>query len=126
MGSPNDIQQTGYMVEGVGDAHSTDDNQDNITWKEGRGITIGKVLDNKMTTKLEKRSILKKVQAEICSLTQKKRKDLSMRDRCRLLQLKLYQKAKQESKIIAIVKVRGNCVSMVKRQYLMRPLVYDL
>ena len=114
------------MVEGVGDAHSTDDNQDNITWKEGRGITIGKVLDNKMTTKLEKRSILKKVQAEICSLTQKKRKDLSMRDRCRLLQLKLYQKAKQESKIIAIVKVRGNCVSMVKRQYLMRPLVYDL
>jgi len=51
-----------------------------------------------MTTKLENRSILEKVQAEIASITQKKRKDLSKQDRCRLLQLKLYQKAKQESK----------------------------
>lgn len=47
---------------------------------------------------MEKRSILEKVQAEIASLTQKKRKDQSTQDRCRLLQLKLYQKAKQESK----------------------------
>jgi RNA-directed DNA polymerase len=48
---------------------------------------------------LEKRSILERIQAEIASITQKKRKDQSMRDRCRLLQLKLYHKAKQDSKI---------------------------
>jgi len=47
---------------------------------------------------MEKRSILEKVQAEIEILEQKKRKDQSTQDRCRLLQLKLYQKAKQESK----------------------------
>jgi len=38
------------MGEGVGDAHSTADTEDNITTEEGRGITIGNVLDNKMTT----------------------------------------------------------------------------
>ena len=27
-------------VEGGGYARNTEDNQDNITWKEGRGITI--------------------------------------------------------------------------------------
>lgn len=55
-------------------------------------------MDNKKPIKLENRSILEKVQAEIGSITQKKRKDLSMRERSRLLQLKLYQKAKQDSK----------------------------
>jgi RNA-directed DNA polymerase len=86
------------MGEGVGDAHSTEDNQDNITWKEGRGITIGNVLDNKLPTKLMKRSIQEKVQVEIDILSQKKRKDMTSRERSRLLQLKLYQKAKQESR----------------------------
>jgi RNA-directed DNA polymerase len=37
-----------------------------------------------------------KVQREIEILSQKKRKDMTSQERCRLLQLKLYQKAKQE------------------------------
>ena len=59
------------MDEGVGDAHSTDDSQDNITWKQGRGITIGNVLDNRLTTKLMKRSNQKIVQDEMNNLTSK-------------------------------------------------------
>ena len=31
MGDPNDIWQTTRWIEGVGDAHSTVDKQDNIT-----------------------------------------------------------------------------------------------
>jgi len=43
------------------------------------------------------KSIQQKVQDEINLLSQKKRKDMSSRERVRLLQLKLYLKAKQES-----------------------------
>jgi len=40
-GSPNRIDRPS-IAEGGGDVRSTDDNQDNITWKEGRDITISK------------------------------------------------------------------------------------
>jgi RNA-directed DNA polymerase len=53
------------------------------------------VLDNTSMTKLTKRS-QDKVQNEIDVLSQKKRKDMTPRERVRLLQLKLYQRAKQE------------------------------
>lgn len=53
------------------------------------------VLDNKSKTKLTGRS-QDKVQREIDMLSQKKRRDMMSRERVRLLQLKLYQKAKQE------------------------------
>ncbi len=39
MGSPNRIERPS-IAEGGGDVRSTDDIQDNITWKEGRDITI--------------------------------------------------------------------------------------
>lgn len=84
-------------VEGGGDARSTDHNQDNTTWKEGRGITVKNVLDNKCMTELRNTSNHERVQGEIERLSQKKRKDRSSQDKVRLLQLKLYQKAKQES-----------------------------
>ncbi|MBI9038072.1 MAG: group II intron reverse transcriptase/maturase [Bacteroidales bacterium] len=42
-------------------------------------------------------SIQQQVQQEITSLSQKKRKDMTSKERVRLLQLKLYLKAKQES-----------------------------
>lgn len=47
-------------------------------------------------TELKKNSIQERVQKEIEQLSQKKRKELASRERVRLLQLKLYQKAKQE------------------------------
>jgi retron-type reverse transcriptase len=86
-----------WSVEGGGDACSTDDNQDNTTWKEGRGIAVKNVLDNRCMTELKNTSNHESVQREIERLTQKKRKDRSSLDKVRLLQLKLYQKAKQES-----------------------------
>lgn len=55
------------------------------------------VLDRSNTTELMKQeSIQEKVQREINRLTQKKRKDMTSQERVRLLQLKLYLKAKQE------------------------------
>jgi group II intron reverse transcriptase/maturase len=55
------------------------------------------VLDKINTTKLMKtQSIQQKVQDEIILLSQKKRKDMTSWERVRLLQLKLYLKAKQE------------------------------
>jgi hypothetical protein len=39
MGSPN-ITTRPIVDEGGGYARSTDDTQDNITWEEGRGITV--------------------------------------------------------------------------------------
>jgi group II intron reverse transcriptase/maturase len=58
-----------------------------------------KVLDRRNTTKLMKQeSIQEKVQREIKSLSQKKRKDMTSQERVRLLQLKLYLKAKQEKR----------------------------
>jgi group II intron reverse transcriptase/maturase len=47
-------------------------------------------------TKLEKNSNQDKVQKEIDKLSQKKRKDMTSTERMRLLQLKLYDKAKRE------------------------------
>ena len=41
-------------------------------------------------------SIHQRVQQEIALLSQKKRKDMTSKERVRLLQLKLYLKAKQE------------------------------
>lgn len=46
---------------------------------------------------MKEESIQQKVQMEINTLSQKKRKDMSSKERVRLLQLKLYLKAKQES-----------------------------
>jgi len=46
---------------------------------------------------MKRTSTQEKVQNEINKLSQKKRKDMSSRERVRLLQLKLYLKAKQES-----------------------------
>jgi group II intron reverse transcriptase/maturase len=83
--------------EGGGGACSTADNQDNTTWKEGRGIAVKNVLDNRSMTELKNTSNHESVQREIERLTQKKRKDRSSLDKVRLLQLQLYQKAKQES-----------------------------
>lgn len=54
-------------------------------------------LDNKLVTQLMKASSHEKVQREIAILSQKKRKDRTAQEKVRLLQLKLYQKAKQES-----------------------------
>lgn len=84
------------MAEGGGDVRSTADVQDNITWTEGRDITIMNVSDNDQTTELMKTSNQESVQREINRLSQKKRKDMSSLERVRLLQLKLYLKAKQE------------------------------
>lgn len=54
-------------------------------------------LDNRDTTKLmNAKSNQDKVQREINRLSQKKRKDMDPQERVRLLQLKLYQKAKQD------------------------------
>ena len=46
---------------------------------------------------MKQESIQEKVQREISELSRKKRKDRSSQERVRLLQLKLYLKAKQES-----------------------------
>ena len=55
-----------------------------------------KDLDNRNTTELMmETSNQDKVQSEILKLSQKKRKEMTSRERVRLLQLKLYQKAKQ-------------------------------
>ena len=83
--------------EGGGYARSTADTQDNITLEEGRGITVKNVLDNKCMTELKKTSNHESVQREIGKLSQKKRKERSSLEKVRLMQLKLYQKAKQES-----------------------------
>ncbi len=61
-------------------------------------LLLMKVLDKRSIVELMKTtSIHKSVQNEINVISQKKRKDMSSRERVRLLQLKLYQKAKQES-----------------------------
>lgn len=66
--------------------------------REGALLLI-KVLDKSHTTKLMKtESIQQKVQRELTALEQKKRKDRSSQEKVRLLQLKLYLKAKQESR----------------------------
>lgn len=55
------------------------------------------VLDKRITTELMKtESIQEQVQQEIDLLSKKKRKDMTSLERVRLLQLKLYLKAKQE------------------------------
>ena len=55
------------------------------------------VLDKSSAAELMKtKSIQEKVQQEIKTLSQKKRKDMTSKERVRLLQLKLYLKAKQE------------------------------
>ncbi len=65
--------------------------------REG-ALLLTNVLDKRKTTELMKEiSIQEKVQNEINKLTQKKRKDMSSQERVRLLQLKLYLKAKQEN-----------------------------
>jgi len=65
--------------------------------REGTLLLIT-VLDKRYITKLMKdKSIQQKVQDEINILSQKKRKDMGSGERVRLLQLKLYLKAKQES-----------------------------
>ncbi len=46
---------------------------------------------------MKETSIQEQVQHEIALLSQKKRKDMTSKERVRLLQLKLYLKAKQES-----------------------------
>ncbi len=61
-------------------------------------LLLNKVLDKRNTTELMKAiSIQQKVQSEIAIMSQKKRKDMTSQERVRLLQLKLYLKAKQES-----------------------------
>lgn len=55
-----------------------------------------KVLDKSNTTELMKMSSQEKVRDGIARLSQKKRREMPPRERVRLLQLKLYQKAKQE------------------------------
>ena len=47
---------------------------------------------------MKQASIQEKVQREINRLSQKKRKEMTSQERVRLLQLKLYLKAKQENK----------------------------
>lgn len=85
------------MAEGVGDVRSTGDVRDNITRMEGRDITTMNVSDNGQTTELMKEeSIQQSVQGEIDRLSQKKRREIDSQERVRLLQLKLYLKAKQE------------------------------
>jgi len=60
-------------------------------------LLLTNVLDKRNITELVKhKSNHDKVQEEIDKLSQKKRKQMSSRERVRLLQLKLYQKAKQE------------------------------
>jgi hypothetical protein len=56
MGSPNDDLKI-RLGEGGGYACSTADNQDNTTWKEGRGIAVKNVSDNKCMTELTKQVI---------------------------------------------------------------------
>jgi hypothetical protein len=90
------------VAEGCGDARSTEDNQDNITCQEGRGITIGNVLDNKRQLQIDETTVIRKRYKKIDHLSQKKRKDMTSREKVRLLQLKLYQKAKQESSTSSI------------------------
>jgi hypothetical protein len=70
--------------EGGGDARSTVDNQDNTTWKEGRGITVKNVLDNRCMTELKNTSNHESVQREIERLSQMKRKDRSSLEKVRL------------------------------------------
>lgn len=84
------------MAEGGGYVRSTDDLRDNTTRKEERDITTINDSDNKQTTELMKESTQQIVQREIDHLSQKKRKQMSSLERVRLLQLKLYLKAKQE------------------------------
>ena len=61
-------------------------------------MLLTNVLDKRNTIELMKpNSIQEKVRHEINELTQKKRKDMLHEERVRLLQLKLYLKAKQES-----------------------------
>jgi len=54
------------------------------------------VLDRRNTTKVTNQSNQKQVEQGIALLSQKKRKDMTSLERVRLLQLKLYLKAKQE------------------------------
>ncbi len=54
------------------------------------------VLDKRNTTELTKNSNQERVQQEIQNLSLKKRKERTSKERVRLLQLKLYLKAKQE------------------------------
>ena len=91
------IQPVRSGVEGVGDAHSSVDTRDNITLEERRGITYEEDSANKRTIKLVKYSNQEKIQAEIASLSQKKRRERNWEDKLRLFQLKLYDKAKQEN-----------------------------
>lgn len=85
------------MAEGGGDVRSTADVRDNTTGTEGRDIATMNVSDNSQTTELMKEaSNQQSVQGEIDRLSQKKRKEMSSQERVRLLQLKLYLKAKQE------------------------------
>ncbi len=61
-------------------------------------LLLMKVLDKRNITELMKTlSIQEKAQSEITIISQKKRKDMTSQERVRLLQLKLYLKAKQES-----------------------------
>ena len=55
------------------------------------------VLDRRNTTEVTNQSNQKQVEQEIALLSQKKRKDMTSLERVRLLQLKLYLKAKQEN-----------------------------
>ena len=85
------------MAEGGGDVRSTADNQDNTPGRREGTLLLTIVSDKSNTTELvNKSSNQEKVQKEIEMLSQKKRKQMSSRERVRLLQLKLYQKAKQE------------------------------
>ena len=96
VGSPNSIRWL-LIAEGGGDVRSTDDTRDNITRKEGRDITPEKRFEIKV---IQQNwwivSNQDRVQQEIEKLSQKKRKQLTSKERVRLLQLKLYHKAKQE------------------------------
>lgn len=82
--------------EGVGDARSSDDIRKGKNGRSEGALLMDNVLDNKRMTELMKESNQERVQREIEKLTLKKRKDMDSRERVRLLQLKLYQKAKQE------------------------------
>ena len=71
-------------VKGVGDAHSSDDLKDNITFKERRGITSDKTF--------KERSIFRLVN----DLQKKSKSQMSDEERVRDFQRKIYLKAKQD------------------------------
>lgn len=77
-----------YIVDkGVGDAHSSEDERDNKTLSESRGISSSNVFKERSIFQLTKKSNLRR---------KPKRSEMSDEERVRDFQRKLYLKAKQE------------------------------